>query len=77
MDIADQNKPWAPHIICGSCRSNLEGWLRDSGKVMSFAVPRVWRKPQNDHDEHFEVSQGQQKKSYDISKYTLIDCTCS
>ena len=40
MDIGDQDKPWA-HVICGSCRSNLEGWLRVSGKVMSFAVPRV------------------------------------
>ena len=51
MDINDQDKPWAPHVICGSCRSNLEGWSRGSGKVMSFAVPRVWREPQNYHDD--------------------------
>ena len=51
MDIGDQDKPWAPHAICGSCRSNLEGWLRGSGKIMSFAVPRVWREPQNHHDD--------------------------
>ena len=51
MDINDQDKPWAPHVICGSCRSNLEGWLRGSGKVMSVAVPRVWREPQNYHDD--------------------------
>ena len=50
-DIGDQDKPWAPHVICGSCRSNLEGWLRGSGKVMSFLVPRVWKEPQNHHDE--------------------------
>ena len=47
MDIGDQDKPWAPHVICGSCRSNLEGWLRVSGKGMSFAVSRVWRESQN------------------------------
>ena len=47
MNIGDQDKPWAPHVICGSCRSNLEGWLRGSEKVMSFAVPRVWRAPKS------------------------------
>ena len=50
MDIGDQEESWAPHVICGSCRSNLEGWLRGSGRGMSFAVPRVWREPQNHHD---------------------------
>ena len=53
MDIGDQDKPWAPHVICGSCESNLEGWLRGSGNVMSFAVPRVWRKPQNHHNNYY------------------------
>ena len=51
MDIGDQDKSWAPHVICGSCRSNLEGWLRDSGRVMLLAVSRVWREPQNHHDD--------------------------
>ena len=41
MDIGDQDKSWAQHVICGSCRSNLEEWLRASGRVISFAVPRV------------------------------------
>ena len=51
IDIGDSNKPWGPHIICSSCRSNLEGWLRGSGKVMSFAVSRIWRELQNHHDD--------------------------
>ena len=51
MEINDQDKPWGPHVICGSCRSNLKGWLRGSGKVMSFAVPRVWRELQNHHND--------------------------
>ena len=51
MDIGDQDKPWAPHVICGSCRSNLEGWLRGFEKFMSFAIPRVWREPQNYPDD--------------------------
>ena len=51
MDIGNWDKPWVPHVICGSCRSNLEGWLRGSGKVMRFAVSRVWREFQNHHDD--------------------------
>ena len=51
MDIGDQDKPWAPHTICGSCRSSLEGWLRGSRKCMPFAIPRIWREPQNHTDD--------------------------
>ena len=51
MDIGDQDKPWAPHTICGSCRSSLEGWLRGSKKCMPFAIPRIWREPQNHTDD--------------------------
>ena len=51
MDIGDQDKFWAPHVICGRCRSNLEGWLRGSGRFMLFAVPRVWRESQNSYDD--------------------------
>ena len=53
IDFGNQDKSWAPHVICGSCRSNLEGWLRSSGRVMSFAVSRVWREPQNHHDDYY------------------------
>ena len=41
MPMGDQDKPWAPHVICGSCRSTLEGWLRGTGNAMPFAIPRV------------------------------------
>ena len=53
MGISNQDKFCAPHVICGSCRCSLEGWLRGSGRVMSFAVSRVWREPQNYHDDSF------------------------
>ena len=53
MDIRCQDKPWTLHVICGSCRSNLEGRLRGSGKVMSFAVSRVRREPKNHYDDWY------------------------
>ena len=48
----DQDKPWAPHVICGSYRSTLEGWLKGTRRVISFAIPRVWRE-MNHHDVTF------------------------
>ena len=47
MKIGDQDKSWLPHVICGTCRSNLDGWLRGDRHSMPFAIPRIWREPQN------------------------------
>ena len=43
MPMGDQDKSWAHHYICGSCRSTLEAWLRGTRKCMPFAIPRIWR----------------------------------
>ena len=51
MKMGDPDKSWAPHFCCGSCRSTLEGWMRGSRKCMPFAIPRIWRKPTNHHDD--------------------------
>lgn len=51
MAMGDQDKSWAPHYTCGSCRSTLEGWLRGTRKSMPFAIPRIWREPTNHHDD--------------------------
>ncbi|XP_076043771.1 uncharacterized protein LOC143026873 [Oratosquilla oratoria] len=39
----NQDKRWAPHIICDYCRLTLEGWFRGEKRATSFAIPRVWR----------------------------------
>jgi len=51
MAIGDQDKSWAPHVICGSCKSTLEGWLRGQKRAMPFGVPRIWREPTNYYDD--------------------------
>ena len=45
--IGDQDKSWSPHVICGTCQLNLDGWLRGDRHSMPFAIPRIWREPQN------------------------------
>ena len=62
MKMGDQDKSWAPHFCCGSCRSTLEGWMRGSRKCMPFAIPRIWREPTNHHDDCYFCM-------VDISKY--------
>ena len=62
MAVGDQDKLWAPHYSCGSCRSTLDGWLRGIQNSIPFAIPRIWRKPMNHHlDCYFCM--------VDISKY--------
>ena len=51
MKMGDQDKSWAPHFCCGSCRSTLEGWMHRSRKCMPFAIPQIWREPTNHHDD--------------------------
>ena len=51
MEIGDQDKSWAPHVICETCRSNLDGWLRGDRHSMPFAIPRIWRESQNHIDD--------------------------
>ena len=62
MKMGDQDKSWAPHFCCGSCRSTLKGWMRGSRKCMPFAIPRIWREPTNHHDNCYFCM-------VDISKY--------
>ena len=53
MKIGVQDKSWAPHVICGTRRSNLDGWLRRDRHSMPFSIPRIWREPQNHIDDFY------------------------
>jgi len=47
MKICDQEKSWAPHFICGTCRRSLQQWMEGKLDRMQFAIPRIWREPSN------------------------------
>lgn len=44
VPVGDQDKSWAPHVVCGGCRSTLEAWYRGESRKMKFGVPNP--KPQ-------------------------------
>jgi len=41
VKLGDQEKKWAPHIVCKSCTTRLGGWINYKGMAMPFAVPVV------------------------------------
>jgi len=45
--LGDQDKKWAPHIVCKSRATRLGGWISRKGMAMPIAVPMVWRGPSN------------------------------
>src|SRR5258705_1433865 len=45
--VGDDDKGWAPPICCNCCARTLTGWLKGTHKAMPFAVPMIWREPQN------------------------------
>ena len=47
MPVGDQDKRWAPHVICDYCRRILEGWLGGEKRAILFAIFRIWREPSN------------------------------
>jgi len=47
VKLGDQDKPWAPHIVCKPCVEHLLQWRNKSRKSLRFAIPMVWREPKD------------------------------
>lgn len=45
--LGDQDKPWAPHIVCKTCTEHLRQWTMGKRKSLKFDVPMVWRESIN------------------------------
>ena len=47
VKLGDQDRTWAPHIVCKTCTEHLRQWTNGKRKCLRFGVPMVWREPQN------------------------------
>ena len=47
VKIGDQDKNWAPHVACHTCIEHLRQWTNGKRISMRFAIPMIWREPQN------------------------------
>lgn len=53
MKLGDQEKKWAPHIVCHTCVEHLWKWTQGKIKSLPFAIPMVWREPASHEDCYF------------------------
>lgn len=76
VPVGDQNRNWAPHVVCGCCRSTLEAWYRGENRRMKFGVPRIWREPTDHHSNCYfcivDVSRHRKGKKTDVFDYPDI-----
>jgi hypothetical protein len=49
--LENQDKDWAPHIVCNSCSSGLRDWINEKKTSMPFAIPMIWREQKNHIDD--------------------------
>ena len=49
----DQDKTWAPHIICKSCKESLRLWTTSNRTALEFEIPVIWREPANHFDDFY------------------------
>lgn len=47
VSLGDQDKKWAPHIVCHNCEEMLRDWTKGKRKGLTFGVPMVWREPKD------------------------------
>jgi hypothetical protein len=45
--LGDQDKDWAPHVICTACSNGLRDSINKKKTAIPFAVLRKWREPKN------------------------------
>ncbi|GBL87024.1 hypothetical protein AVEN_218731-1 [Araneus ventricosus] len=45
--LGDQDKSWAPNIVCCICVEELKQWLSGKQKSLRFGIPMIWREPRN------------------------------
>ena len=43
--LGDQDKAWAPHIVCKQCVEHSRQWTKKDRKSLCFGIPMAWREP--------------------------------
>lgn len=47
LKLGDQDKSFAPHVICKGCNSNLSSWEKQKIRKLPFSIPMIWREQKN------------------------------
>lgn len=70
VDLDDQYKPSAFHVVCKTCLGHIKQWSSGNQKSPRFAISMIWRKPKNhSHGRYFcsvNIARRKQKKCRSI-----------
>ena len=75
VHLGNQDKSWAPHIVCKTCVETLRSWTQGKNAKLKFGVPMVWREPTNHLDNCYFCLvnvKGFNKKTKHLLKYPDI-----
>ena len=53
IKLGNQDKTWAPHIICKSCKESLRLSTTGNRTALKFGIPMIWREPANHFDDYY------------------------
>ena len=80
--LGDQNRVWAPHIICTVCYYRSSKWWQGKRDSMPFGVPMIWREPKNHSDDCYfclvkvhGYTYKQREKNI-LAKFAISHLTC-
>ena len=64
MKLGDQDKVWAPHVVCRTCVEALRNWKKEKKASLPFGIPMVWREQKNHYDDCYfcMINTSQHKK---------------
>ena len=51
VQLGDQDKPWAPHVVCKTCIEHLRQRTQGSQKALKFGILMIWSEPKNNTDD--------------------------
>ena len=80
IKLGDQDKPWAPHVVCHTCVSGLRKFCNGKQKSLTFCVPMVWREQVSHYDDcYFCLSKvsGYNKQNNKRPKFAFCNKTNS
>ena len=76
VKLGDQDKSWAPHIVCKTCFEHLRQWTKKQRKCLRFAIPMVWREPKDHYSDCYFCgikTKGSNRKNATSLTYPSLD----
>ena len=75
VELGDQDKKWAPHIVCKTWLENMRLWTSSRLKSLRHAISMIWREPQNHFNDCYFCSVSiaglNQKKRWSVTYPSL------